>query len=824
MAKISSVREIKDIEALIGGNWFNRIGIFAIILAVGFFLKYAFENQWIGPAGRVMIGIAIGIGFLLAGERMRSRGYRYYAHGLSGGGIAILYLSIFAAFSRYHLIDQLPAFFLMSLVTAAAVLLAARYDALAIAILGLIGGFLTPIMLSTGKDNQAGLFSYITLLDLGVLAIAYFKQWRILNYLAFLATVLISAAWLDEWYAPEKLWKTVFFLTILFIIFALLAVLHNVLKRKLVERQDIVLIFANAGLYFGTCYELLEPKHHPYLGMFAVLLSAFYLGLGYLTYRRDREDRYLVLTFLGLASLFLTLAIPIQMNQHWVTMAWAIEGVVLTWIGLRAESRYTRFAALVVFGVAFLHWIDIDLAEFAFRPQSEFIPFFNRRAASAVMLIASLAGAAWLYQRRGEKVESKERRLIAGGCALAANVMVLIWLSLDARDYFEKAKFPLRERVDEDPSLWVDISKLDNLKHFILTTLWSLYGGALLTIGLVRKLRALRYFALALLGLAAYKAVIIDSTYFDTAWHRVVINPTFGAFVVLIAVIGYGYWRYSATEGIESREREATRALLLAAGNMLAIFALSLEANGYFSARMITADESRAASLAGGKQFTLTALWTIYAVATIALALKNRIRWLRLAAFGLLALATLKLLFVDLFVAVEGRPPLFNQTFASFLVVIAGLAYCGWLYSRTEAVEESLRSRVVPMILVAANLLALLALSVESDNYFATQLLRAGATAENWRDLQLGRQLSLSIIWTVYGGAMLAVGIWRGNRLLRIMALGLLGLTIVKVFLFDLSALDKIYRVISFVVLGAILLAVSFLYQRLQVRAPGGKE
>ncbi|MCI0664644.1 MAG: DUF2339 domain-containing protein, partial [Acidobacteria bacterium] len=219
-----SGRSRRDLETLIGGTWFNRIGIFAIILGVGYFLREAFRLGWIGPQGRVIIGIAIGIGLLVAGERIRLRGFRSYAQSLSGGGIAILYLSFFAAFARYGLIGQPSAFSLMSLVTATAVLLAARSDALVIAILGLIGGFLTPILLSTGKDNETGLFTYIALLDAGVLALAYFKQWRVLNYLAFGATVLLAASWMLQWYAPEKLWLTIFFFTLFLLIFAMLPV------------------------------------------------------------------------------------------------------------------------------------------------------------------------------------------------------------------------------------------------------------------------------------------------------------------------------------------------------------------------------------------------------------------------------------------------------------------------------------------------------------------------------------------------------------------------------------------------------------------------
>src|SRR5436190_2788698 len=191
-----------DLEARIGGNWFNRIGVVAIFLGVTFFLKYAVDKEWIGPAGRVSIGVAVGLVFLILGERLRKR-YPSYAYGLTGGGVAVLYAAIwFASGKKYDLLSQPVAFVFMAVVTASASLLAARYNALPIAVLGLIGGFLTPILLSTGVDNEAVLFSYIAALDLGVLALAYTKQWRSLNYMAFISTVLMFAAWMVEWYSP----------------------------------------------------------------------------------------------------------------------------------------------------------------------------------------------------------------------------------------------------------------------------------------------------------------------------------------------------------------------------------------------------------------------------------------------------------------------------------------------------------------------------------------------------------------------------------------------------------------------------------------------
>jgi uncharacterized membrane protein len=665
-----------NLEERIGGNWFNRIGMLAIALGVGMFLKYAFDNEWIGPSGRVIIGLLVGAGFLVSGELLRRRGYQSYSAGLSGGGILILYLSIYASFAFYQLIGQLPAFLLMGLVTMVAALLSARYDALPIAVLGLIGGFLTPILLSTGVDNQVGLFGYIVLLDAGVLALAYRKQWRSLNYMAFAATTLMIFAWLIEWYdwsARTKLGPTIFFLTLFFGIFALLSVFYNIINREPARWPDLILTFLNAVFYFGVSYVLLNDDYERYLGLFAVLVSAFYLGLGYLTYQRDSEDRLLVFTFLGLAFLFLVLAVPIQFEQRWVTMGWAIEGAILTYIGLRVGDRTSRYAALAVFAIATLHWFLFDVGGRGVTagPGAFYSPL-NTRALSGAVLILSLAAAAWLYTRYGSQVAAEERATFSDLFILGANALAVILLSIEANDYFERRMFA----EGTGPSF----DRLDNSKQFTLTALWSVYGAALMVLGITRKLRVLRYAALALLSFAVFKVIVADLSYYDAAWHV----------------------------------------------------------------------------------------------------------------------------------------PFLNQTFASFVMLAAALACGAWYYSRSDGVGAPERNVAPVALFVGANLLLLIALSAESSGYFEGRIGRQGSGTQ---DLELARQLSLSMIWMVYGGALLAIGILRRSKLMRLMGLALLSVTILKVFLWDLSSLEKLYRIISFIVLGAILLAVSFLYQRLRLLA-----
>lgn len=672
-----------DLEMRIGGNWLSRIGIIAIVLGVGFFLKYAFDNQWIGPRGRISLGVMSGVGVLIAGERLRARGYRTYAHSLSGGGILILYLSIYAAYAFYRLIGHAPAFLLMVAITGMTVLLAARYTALPIAVLGLIGGFLTPVLLSTGTDNEAGLFGYIAVLDAGVLALAYYKQWRSLNYMAFAATALMFAAWMLEWYRAEKLWLTFFFLTLFFLLFSLLGVLHNILLQRPAEWLDVSLIAASASLYFGTSYSLLEAAGYGFtLGSCAVLMSGFYLILFYVAWIRRREDQLLVLTYLNAAFIFFTLAIAIQLDQHWVTIGWALEGAALVWTGLRTKTLAPRRAALLVFAVAAMHWFSVDARAVAYGPGDEFVPLLNSRAVSGAVLAGALAVAGWLYQRFS--AEDEERTRFTTVYLLAANAMMLTLLSIDTVDYFEQAKEMARvtELADGDPGDLGELNRLEHAKQLALSTLWMLYAAAGLTFGHVRGQKTMRLAALVLLGATVFKVLAYDAAY------RAIVQQTF----------------------------------------------------------------------------------------------------------------------------------IFNRTFAIFALLTLILAWSIRLYARSARIDDEERGRVVPVMIVVANLVAIAGLSVEASGYFGAQANASRLAGESERDLRLAQQLSLSVVWAAYGGGLLSTGIVRRSRLLRMMALLLLGVTIIKVFLLDLAELDRFYRIISFIVLGIVLLAVSFLYQQRERR------
>ncbi|MDT7604910.1 MAG: hypothetical protein QOF61_2907 [Acidobacteriota bacterium] len=668
----------RDFESVIGGSLFNWLGIIAVTVAVGFFLKLAFEHEWIGATARVLLGGAAGCGVLALAEFLRARGYRAYAHVLTGGGILILYLSVYAARGFYELVSVATAFALMSVVTATAVALSVRHDARAIAVLGLIGGFMTPALLSTGVDRQIALFTYVAFLDAGVLALAYFKRWRVLDHLAFTATVITFVGWCAYYFEPWKTGRTFFFLTLFFAMFSALAVLHNVLRRRRARWLDLSLVIANATLYFAASYAILEDAHHATLGALALVVAVFYALLSYVAYTYHREDRLLASAYVGATVTFLALAIAIQFQQHWVTIGWATEGLALTWLGLRANERAPRYFALIVFTLAALHWLTTDLQAITISADTQFIPLFNTRALSCLVILAALACATWLYRRASAEVSEVERETVRVAFTLARVSLVLVLLTVDVSDYFAQRLARVPEEMQDALRL-----RVEETKHLTLSLVWTTYAAAFASVGLARRLKFLRLAGLAWLAVTAAKILFVDAAYYDAAWHA----------------------------------------------------------------------------------------------------------------------------------------PIFNQTFAAFAVFVLAAWYVAHVYARSSNVGASERRMVVDALTIVGNLFAVVALSLEASGYFRKQLdgrVRAGLDA---RDLRLARQLSLSLVWAVYGGAMLAFGHVRQNRTARLLALVLLAATTLKVFFFDLSELDQLYRIVSFVVLGVVLLGVSFLYQQRTRRA-----
>lgn len=812
-----------DLESRIGGRWLNRIGVVAVAIGVAFFLKYAFDNEWIGKGGQVGLSALIGVAGLAGGELLRRRGYRYYAHGITGGGIMILYSTIYAAFAAYQLIDSTVAFVLMIATTAAAVLLAARHDALPIAVLSLLGGFLTPILISTGSANETGLFTYIALLDAGVLALARIKRWRSLHYMAFVGTVLMVCAFIFQYYPAvlREVPRTLQFLTLFFVIFAALPFVNRTPEDALRRGLDVLLQFANSFFYFALGYALLTEGYDHLLGSFAALVTGLHLALFFIAARFPKRDVLLSHTYLGLGFTALMMAVAIQFDQQVVTILWATLGAVLSWIGLRSNEWVTRRAGLVFLIVAAVHWLTIDVPEVssAVGAGAGFMPLLNRRAASCAAIVAACAVALWLYKRYADTVAKVERERVSGALLVAANAFVVLLLSVDINDYFEALELRYFQRLAPAAREAFTSARFDLNKLAALVAVWSVYGAALVACGVRFKQLVLRVGGFALIALAVFASFLLPNALMSVAGLPPFLNPSFAAYALLVAALWFASFVYTRNPGaLREGEQEVVLTLVVVAGNVLALAALSLEAYHFFAGR---ADEAMSDSRWLIQQAALSAVWTLYACGLVLVGFRRGKSLLRWMGLGLLAAAIIKSFVLHvpvLYSSPEDAPLFVTRLFASFWLPVAVLWIVASLYTRRAAVLSDDEREVVTAATVVGNILAIITLSLEALNFFAARGADANALANGvsgiTRDARLAQQVALSVVWTLYASGLLVVGFVRGKLLLRWMGLGLLGLTIFKVFLLDMSSLDRAFRIISFIVLGAILLVVSFLYQR----------
>ena len=249
-----------NLESQIGAHWLNRIGIAAMLSGAVYFLKYAFDNNWIGPAGRVAIGLLAGIAVVAWSEWFRGRGYKAFSYSLKAVGIGTLYLSLWAAFQIYALIPSGLAFFAMFIVTAATGIMAWSQDAEILAAFALSGGFATPLLLSTGQNREFELFSYVALLDLAALALVVLRPWRKLLLMSFTGTLLLYCAWYFEYYHRPEFALTAAFATLFFVIFAAAPIFAKIPRARAgtTSALPIFLGFVNAGVYFLQMYVMLE--------------------------------------------------------------------------------------------------------------------------------------------------------------------------------------------------------------------------------------------------------------------------------------------------------------------------------------------------------------------------------------------------------------------------------------------------------------------------------------------------------------------------------------------------------------------------------------
>ena len=398
------------------GNVMVKVGAVVLFFGVAFLLKYAAEHTQV-PIEFRMLGVALGgIALLVFGWRLRHTKTNYGLI-LQGAGIGVLYLTIFAAMRLYQLLPAGGAFFLLLGIVAFSAILAIKQDSLALAILGISGGFLAPILTSTGQGSHVMLFSYYAILNVGILAIAWYKAWRPLNVLGFAFTFAISTAWGVMKYRPEFFASTEPFLILFFLFYVAIAILFSFRQTpQLKGYVDGTLVFGTPLVAFGLQTGLV--RHYEYaLAFSALALSLFYLAVAMVLYRRKQEtQRLLVEAFLALGVLFGTLAIPLALDGRWTAATWALEGAAILWIGARQSRWLARaFGTVLQFaaGVAFIDGWSAKATQ---------IPLLNSQYLGTVFIAGAGLFSSWYLSHR-----VSERKAFEPLAAIALFVWGLLW-------------------------------------------------------------------------------------------------------------------------------------------------------------------------------------------------------------------------------------------------------------------------------------------------------------------------------------------------------------------------------------------------------------
>ena len=650
-----------DWEQILGRNWFAIIGAVALVLGIGFFLKLAIDNNWIGDTGRIALGIGVGLALLGIGEYAQRR-VPVWSQSVTAGGAAILYLSIYAAFGLYELIPAGAAFLFLTLVVALAGLLALRYESIVIALLGIIGAFLAPILLGPDLADVRLLLAYILLVDLGILGVSTFRNWRWFTLLGLAGsyTLFIYALVVFEDYDTIQMQIG---LTAVFLIFAGATTLFHLMWRRVPGPFDIALVGMNAAAYFGLTAGILIEDYEDSLGVIAVALALFYGLIAYAAIKRPGAPPRLPLITLPVALVFLTIAVPLQLNGEWITIAWAVQGAVLIWTGFmlgRWQTRMFGLAALAL-SVARLGLFDASLSSNLI----DFTPIINERFPIFLAAIAAFYAAGYLYWRYRNLSQKWEEHFPPALFGMAS-LLTLGLLTLEIVDYFDSRILLQDSYIDRQWYL--------NYQHLSITVMFTAYAFVLTAVGLSRRLQLARTAGLVLMGVAVLKLLTADtgSVSLDPATFIAVLNVQFQTFaLVLLALAGLTYWFWRATSRLPEAETYVWQGLLVAV-NLVAVWALSQEIIHYFG----SLQDRAGGNYQDAMHLSLTVLWAVYAIAVIGAGIVIRSSRVRLAGMALMAIPVAKLFVFDVFLLEQG------YRVAAFVTLGVLLLGMGLVYQR----------------------------------------------------------------------------------------------------------------------------------------------
>lgn len=640
-------RTREEWEALIGGKLLNRIGALALVIGIGFFLKYAFDNNWLSETVRVVLGAVAGVLLLAGAARSRKSGLLIFAQGLVGAGIAILYLSVYASFNYYSLVTQPVAFVLMATVTVIAFTQAFLYDSIAVSLLGWVGGFMTPFMLSTGEANEIGLFSYIALLAAGMLvAVMKKEKWAILEPMTLAATFFIFFLWFDGAYKQEFFAETLFFALIFWALFFLVDIVNSVRKVEVLPELRYVAAVFNAALFYLALFLLINHDHHEWMGATTFILGAIYLSTA-LMIRRSRTDAGgSFARLMSTAIVLLILAPAIEFKRFTITLYWSMEALVLAWCGRRWNLRFARISAFALYAIAAWGLLVTDGALVNPTPESNVL-LLNMRTAAFVLLAVSMGIAGVLFRKEPLLSSPGGQWKLQSGAAtflhFGWSFLIIALFTVEINDLFRHIMIGASRTTMEELSFQ---------RYMTHAVVWAFLAIAFIVATKQRSLLPLAYSGIFIMLLAMGMAAIRGVAFAPIDEFELVINYRMVAMLLVITatiVMAASLRKLKHMEwGPESADIIAVSAvfliLVLLTGEVRDLFEQKLSRLGLVGTDV--ADSSTA--LENLKQLSLSGVWLLYSISLMGIGIWRRVRSLRVISIVLFGATILKIFIYDL--------------------------------------------------------------------------------------------------------------------------------------------------------------------------------
>ena len=684
---INRPKQPSDLEKIIGESWINKIGILIVIIGVAIGAKYSIENELISPLTRIILGYLVGIGLLGFGIKLKPK-FEGYSAVLVSGSISIFYFITYFAYSFYNLIPQVLAFVMMLIFTVFTVFAAIKYNRVVIAHIGLIGAYAVPFLLSSGSGRVDILFSYMLIINLGILFISIKRDWKTLHYSAFFFTWLIYGSWFADksFYSSLQGYEAlgIGFATAFFLIFYGVSLFNNIISKEKLDKINIILILLNSFIYFGFGYGIFNSntKLDTYLGLFTLFNAVIHFVVLFFIKSKKLADSTLFYSTLGMVFTFITIAIPIQLDGSWVTLLWIAQGTILFWIGKTKNIPIYEKISLPILGLSFFSLLE-DWRFYHYVNNLDVHAFWNINFLTGILAILGYGFVVSLSRKHAETEENQK------------------------------------------------FSPFNAIKSFYLP---------------------------ALLVLTAYLTFRNEIAYYFNYWLE---NSSLKG-KEISEIDDYSLYNYDIN---------VFKNIYLIAYSLVFFGGLALLNFHKFKNKVL------------GISAIVIGLLTLLSAQT----------------FGLEELGELRYAYIN-----GGSNEYFDVNFNYILVrylLWGSVAFALWaIFKNTKSIIENTKFHIFLEMVIHISIL----------NFLSNELV-------TWMDIA-GYQdifkLGLSILWSVYSLLLVSLGIYKKKKYLRISALVLFGVTLAKLFLYDISNLSTISKTIVLIVLGLLLLIISFLYNK----------